>query len=164
MSQPAWRDLAPKTSALGSSPDSIACSLPPPTPLLQARPPATTVAEVSQLFQVAKPFTLPENERSHAPALKPISACTTEALPRARAAATASEVFLSFITLTRIICTSFLVPTKQCLVCTDKLLAFARGMYARCASRGKRSIIDAPFRFPSNSADSLHTPRQAFHN
>src|SRR6266446_8422585 len=99
MSQPAWRDLAPKTSALGSRPDSIACSLPPP----QARPPWTGLAELSQLFQVAKPFTLPENERSHAPALKPISACTAEALPRARAAATASEVFLSFITLTRII-------------------------------------------------------------
>src|SRR5206468_7362778 len=106
MSQPAWRDLAPKTSALGSRPDSIACSLPPPTPLLQARPPATTVAELSQLFQVAKPLTLPENERSHAPAFKPISACTAEALPRARAAATASEVSLSLITLTRIICTS----------------------------------------------------------
>src|SRR5882672_752820 len=104
MSQPAWRDLAPKTSALGSRPDSIACSLPPPG-LLQARPPATTLVELSQLFQVAKPFTLPENERSQAPALKPISACTAEALPRARAAATASEVFLCFIT--RIICTSF---------------------------------------------------------
>src|SRR3989475_627030 len=107
MSQPDWLVLAPKTSALGSSPDSIACSLLPPGPLLQARPPATTLAEVSQLFHVAKPFTLPENERSQAPALKPISACTAEALPRARAAATASEVFLSFITLTRIIFTSF---------------------------------------------------------
>src|SRR6266545_6122123 len=105
MSQPAWRDLAPKTSALGSSPDSIAISFGPPRPLLQARPPATTVAEVSQLFQVAKPLTLPENERSQAPALNPISACTAEALPRARAAATASEVFLCFVT--RIICTSF---------------------------------------------------------
>src|SRR6266704_5546527 len=104
MSQPAWRDFAPKTSALGSRPDSIACSLPPPT-LLQASPPLTAGAELSQLFQVAKPFTLPENERSQAPALKPISACTAEALPRARAAATASEVFLCFIT--RIICTSF---------------------------------------------------------
>src|SRR5712692_6231101 len=62
MSQPAWRDLAPKTSALGSRPDSIACSLPPPGPLLQARPPLTTLAELSQLFQVAKPFTLPESE------------------------------------------------------------------------------------------------------
>src|SRR5712691_4134437 len=105
MSQPDWRDLAPKTRALGSRPDSIACSLPPPTPLLQASPPLTAVAELSQLFQVAKPFTLPENERSQAPALKPISACTAEALPRARAAATASEVFLCFIA--RIICTSF---------------------------------------------------------
>src|SRR5256885_9126384 len=103
MSQPAWRDLAPKTSALGSSPDSIACSLPPPTPLLQARPPATTLAEVSQLFQVAKPFTLPENERSQAPALKPISACA-QALPRARAAAAASEIVLCFMTC--IICAS----------------------------------------------------------
>src|SRR5438552_8763632 len=121
MSQPAWRDLAPKTSALGSRPDSIACSLPPPTPLLQARPPATTVAELSQLFQVAKPLTLPENERSHAPAVKPISTCTAGALPRARAAATASEVSLSLITLTRIICTSsFYSPTKQCLVCTGQ--------------------------------------------
>src|SRR5207245_9257088 len=107
MSQPDWLVLAPKTRALGSSPASIACSLLPPGPLLQARPPATTLAEVSQLFHVAKPFTLPENERSQAPALKPISACTAEALPRARAAATASEVFLSFITLTRIIFTSF---------------------------------------------------------
>src|SRR5437879_12477333 len=97
MSRPDWLVLAPKTSALGSRPDSIACSLPPLT-LLQARPPATVMALLSQLFQVAKPFTLPENERSHAPALKPISACTAEALPRARAAATASEVFLCFIT------------------------------------------------------------------
>src|SRR5712692_6896303 len=105
MSKPDWLVLAPKTSALGSSPDSIACSLPPPGPLLQARPPATTLVELSQLFQVAKPFTLPENERSQAPALKPISACTAEVPPRARAAATASEVFLCFIT--RIICTSF---------------------------------------------------------
>src|SRR6266853_3078249 len=105
MSQPAWRVLAPKTSALGSRPDSIACSLPPPRPLLQASPPRTRVAELSQLFQVAKPFTLPENERSQAPAFKPISARTAEALPRARAAATASEVSLSFLTLTRIICT-----------------------------------------------------------
>src|SRR5438876_11552116 len=104
MSQPAWRDLAPKTSALGSRPDSIACSLLPPGPLLQARPPATTLAEVSQVFQVAKPFTLPENERSQAPAFIPISACAAPA-PRARAAATASEVFLCFIT--RVICTSF---------------------------------------------------------
>src|SRR6266581_3463741 len=107
MSQPAWRDFAPKTSALGRRPDSIACSFEPPTPLLQASPPRTTVAEVSQLFQVAKPLTLPENERSQAPAFKPMSACTADALPRASAAATASEVFLSFITLTRIICTSF---------------------------------------------------------
>src|SRR5207244_6538457 len=82
MSKSAWRVLAPKTSALGSRPDSIACSLPPPTPLLQARPPATTVAELSQLFQVAKPLTLPENERSHAPAFKPISACTAESAPQ----------------------------------------------------------------------------------
>src|SRR5438094_8229914 len=107
MSRPDWLVLAPSTSALGSRPDSIACSLPPPGGgLLQASPPATTVAELSQLFQVAKPLTLPENERSHAPAFKPISACTAEALPRARAAATASEVSLSLITLTRIICTS----------------------------------------------------------
>src|SRR5438552_5906855 len=105
MSQPAWRDLAPKTSALGSRPDSIACSLLPPGALLQARRPATTLAEVSQLFHVAKPFTLPENERSQAPALKPISAPTAEARPRPRAPATASEGFLSFITLTRIIFT-----------------------------------------------------------
>src|SRR5207244_4307463 len=98
MSQPDWLVLAPKTSALGSRPDSIACSLPPPTPLLQASPPLTAVAELSQLFQVAKPFTLPENERSHAPALKPISACAAEALPRARAAAAASEIVLCFIT------------------------------------------------------------------
>src|SRR5467141_1593881 len=98
MSQPAWRDLAPKTSALGSKPDSIACSLPPPGPLLQARPPATTLVEVSQVFQVAKPFTLPENERSQAPALKPISACAAHALPRAKAAATASEIVLCFMT------------------------------------------------------------------
>src|SRR5438876_7075095 len=97
MSQPAWRDLAPKTSALGSRPDSIACSLLPPGPLLQARPPATALAEVSQLFQVAKPFTLPENERSQAPALRPISACA-QALPRARAAAAASEIVLCFMT------------------------------------------------------------------
>src|SRR6266513_420232 len=152
MSQPDWLDFALKTSALGSRPDSIATSFTPPA-LLQASPPLTVAAELSQLFRVKKPFTLPENERSHTPALKPISACTAEALPRASAAATASEVFLSFITLTRIICTSFLVPTKQFLVCTDKLLAFARGMCARCASRGKRSIIDAPFRFPSNSGD-----------
>src|SRR2546427_7033993 len=98
MSRPDWLVLAPNTSALGSRPDSIACSLPPPTPLLQARPPATTAAEVSQLFQVAKPLTLPENERSHAPALKPISACAAETLPRARAAAAASEIVLCFIT------------------------------------------------------------------
>src|SRR5882762_9116718 len=108
MSKPDWRVLAPKTSALGSRPDSIACSLPPPGGgLLQATPPGTVLVELSQLFMVTKPFTLPENERSHAPALKPISACTAEAHPRARAAATASEVFLSFITLTRIICSSF---------------------------------------------------------
>src|SRR5213596_1980331 len=99
-----WRDLALNTSALGSSPDSIRCwstpPVPPGAPLLQARPPVTTVAELSHLFQVAKPFTLPENERSQAPALKPISACA-QALPRARAAAAASsEVSLSFITLT----------------------------------------------------------------
>src|SRR5712691_5241622 len=105
MSRPDWPVLAPKTSALGSRPDSIACSLPPPTPLLHARPPATALAEVSQLFHVAKPFTLPENERSHAPALKPISACTAEAHPRARAAAATSEVFLCLVT--PIICTSF---------------------------------------------------------
>src|SRR5437879_2625794 len=105
MSQPDWLVLAPKTSALGSRPDSIACSLPPPTPLLQASPPRTALAEVSQLFQVAKPLTLPENERSHAPALKPISACTAEAHPRARATAAASEVLLCFVT--RIMCSSF---------------------------------------------------------
>src|SRR5213595_2342081 len=97
-SRPAWRDLALNTSALGSSPDSIRCSLTPPFKgLLQARPPATTVAVLSQVFQVAKPFTLPENERSQAPALKPISACA-QALPRARAAAAASEIVLCFIT------------------------------------------------------------------
>src|SRR2546426_11870361 len=100
MSRPDWRDLALKTSALGSRPDSIACSL---SPLggtrLQARPPCTaTPVLVSQVFQVAKPFTLPENERSQAPALKPISACAAEALPRARAAAAASEIILCFIT------------------------------------------------------------------
>src|SRR5437660_5473050 len=106
MSRPDWRDLALKTSALGSRPDSIACSLlPSGETRLHARPPCTVTALVSQLFQVAKPFTFPENERSQAPALKPISACAAEALPRARAAATASEVFLCFIT--RIICTSF---------------------------------------------------------
>src|ERR1700704_5899373 len=104
MSQPAWRDLAPKTSALGSRPDSIAISFAPPTPLLQASPPLTSVAELPPLSQFAKPFTLPENERPQAPALNPISACTAEALPRARAAATASEVFLCFIA--RIIYTS----------------------------------------------------------
>src|SRR6266480_6443890 len=104
MSQPDWLDFAPKTSALGSSPDSIATSFEPPA-LLQASPPLTVAAELSQLFRVRKPFTLPENERAHAPALRPISACTAEALPRARAAATASEVFLCFVT--RIIYTSF---------------------------------------------------------
>src|SRR5437667_11650048 len=110
MSRPAWRDLALNTSALGSSPDSIRCSSTPPVPpeaggapLLQARPPATTVVELSHLFQVAKPFTLPENERSQAPALKPISACA-QALPRARAAAAASEIVLCFMTC--IICAS----------------------------------------------------------
>src|SRR5256885_11633323 len=103
MSQPDWLDFPLKTSALGSRPDSIATSFKPPA-LLQASPPVTVAAELSQLFRVRKPFTLPENERSHAPALSPISACTAEALPRARAAATASEVFLCFIT--RIICTS----------------------------------------------------------
>src|SRR5438874_1766416 len=98
MSKPDWLVLAPKTSALGSRPDSIACSLPPPGGgLLQASPPRTRVAELSQLFQVAKPFTLPENERSQAPALSPISACA-QALPRARAAAAASEIVLCFIT------------------------------------------------------------------
>src|SRR2546421_11447469 len=99
MSRFDWRDLALKTSALGSRPDSIACSL---SPLgetrLQARPPCTLTALVSQVFQVAKPFTLPENERSQAPALKPISACAAEALPRARAAAAASEIVLCFMT------------------------------------------------------------------
>src|SRR6267154_389743 len=109
MSKRDWLVLAPKTRALGSSADSIAISFEPPTPLLHASPPSTAVAELSHLFQVAKPFTLPENERSHAPAFKPISACTAEALPRARAAATASEVFLSFIILTRIICTSSII-------------------------------------------------------
>src|SRR2546426_598716 len=105
MSRSNWRDLAAKTSALGNSPDSIACSFEVSgLGLLQARPPATVLAEVSQLFQVAKPFTLPENERSQAPAFIPISACAAPA-PRARAAATASEVFLCFIT--RVICTSF---------------------------------------------------------
>src|SRR6267378_6309235 len=99
MSRPDWRDLALNTSALGSNPDSIRCSLTPPfAGLLQARPPATTVAVLSQVFQVAKPFTLPENERSQAPALKPISARAAQALPRARAAAAASEIVLCFIT------------------------------------------------------------------
>src|SRR2546422_10923153 len=100
MSRSNWRDLAPKTSALGNSPDSIACSFEtsPLAGLLQARPPLTVTALVSQLFQVAKPFTLPENERSQAPALKPISAYAAEALPRARAAAAASEIVLCFIT------------------------------------------------------------------
>src|SRR6266566_9818210 len=98
MSRPIWRDLALKTSALGKSPDSIACSFEVSGPgLLQARPPLTVTALVSQLFQVAKPFTLPENERSQAPALKPISACA-QALPRARAAAAASEIVLCFMT------------------------------------------------------------------
>src|SRR5436309_843120 len=105
MSRPAWRDLALKTSALGNSPDSIACSFEESgLGLLQARPPCTVVAVlVSQVFQVAKPFTLPENERSQAPALKPISACA-QALPRARAAAAASEIVLCFMTC--IICAS----------------------------------------------------------
>src|SRR5207247_10901268 len=98
MSKPDWLVLAPKTSALGSRPDSIACSLPPPGGgLLQARPPRTRVAEVSQLFQVAKRFTLPEDERSHAPAYIPISACAAQA-HRASADATATGVFLRFIT------------------------------------------------------------------
>src|SRR3989449_7126481 len=105
MSRLDWRDLALKTSALGSRPDSIACSL---SPLgetrLQARPPLTAAALVSQVFQVAKPFTLPENERSQAPALKPISACAAEALPRTRAAVAASEIVLCFMTC--IICRS----------------------------------------------------------
>src|SRR2546427_7005822 len=100
MSQPDWVDFPLKTSALGSRPDSIATSFKPPA-LLHASPPVTVAAELSQLFRVKKPFTFPENERSHVPALKPISACTAEALPRARAAATASEVSLSFITLIR---------------------------------------------------------------
>src|SRR2546422_1047976 len=99
MSRLDWRDLALKTSALGSRPDSTACSL---SLLgetrLQARPPCTVTSLVSQVFQVAKPFTLPENERSQAPALKPISACAAEALPRARAAAAASEIVLCFMT------------------------------------------------------------------
>src|SRR5882762_781200 len=114
MSQPDWLDFPLKTSALGSRPDSIATSFKPPA-LLQASPPLTVAAELSQLFRVKKPFTLPENERSHAPALKPISACTAEALPRARAAATASEVSLSFITLTRIICTSSILESNQAM-------------------------------------------------
>src|SRR6266850_1317797 len=108
-----WRDLALNTSALGSSPDSIRCSSTPPVPpeaggapLLQARPPATTIVELSHLFQVAKPFTLPENERSQAPALKPISACAAEALPRARATAAAREILLCFMTC--IICSTSL--------------------------------------------------------
>src|SRR2546427_3746817 len=105
MSRSNWRDLAPKTSALGNSPDSIACSFEVSgLGLLQARPPLTVTALVSQLFQVANPFTLPENERSQAPALKPISACAAETLPRARAAATASEIFVCFMTCT--ICAS----------------------------------------------------------
>src|SRR5712691_7238333 len=105
MSRPAWRDLALKTSALGNSPDSIACAFETSgLGLLQARPPLTAAALVSQVFQVAKPFTLPENERSQAPALKPISACAAEALPRARATAAASEVVLCFMTC--IICPS----------------------------------------------------------
>src|ERR1700694_408532 len=104
MSRSDWRDLAPKTSALGNSPDSIACSFETSgLGLLQARPPLTATALVSQLFQVAKPFTLPENERSQAPALKPISACAAPA-PTARAVATTSEIFLRFITC--IICAS----------------------------------------------------------
>src|SRR5207244_748887 len=100
MSRSNWRDLAAKTSALGNSPDSIACSfeVSPEAGLLQARPPLMVTALVSQVFQVAKPFTLPENERSQAPALKPISACAAEALPRARAAAAASEIVLCFMT------------------------------------------------------------------
>src|SRR6267143_6855105 len=104
-SRPDWRDLALNTSALGSRPDSIRCSLTPPfAGLLQARPPATTFVVLSQVFQVAKPFTLPENERSQAPALKPISACAAHALPRAKAAAAASEILLCFMTC--IICPS----------------------------------------------------------
>src|SRR3989449_6746343 len=103
MSQPDWVDFPLKTSALGSNPDSTATSFKPPA-LLQASPPLTVAVELSQLFRVKKPFTLPENERSQAPAFIPISACAAPA-PRARAAATASEVFLCFIT--RVICTSF---------------------------------------------------------
>src|SRR5438093_5033806 len=105
MSRSNWRDLDAKTSALGNSPDSIACSfeVSPEAGLLQARPPLMVTALVSQVFQVAKPFTLPENERSQAPALKPISACA-QALPRARAAAAASEIVLCFMTC--IICAS----------------------------------------------------------
>src|SRR5438477_12445895 len=98
MSKPDWRDLALKTSALGSRPDSIACTLSPKGETrLQARHPCTPTALVSQVFQVATPFTLPENERSKAPAFKPISACAKE-LTRARAAARASEIVLCFIT------------------------------------------------------------------
>src|SRR5438445_12362447 len=97
-SRPDWRDLALNTSALGSSPDSIRCSLTPPfNGLLQATPPRTTFAVLSQVFQVAKPFTLPENETSQAPPLRPTSACA-QALPRARAAAAASATVLRFIT------------------------------------------------------------------
>src|SRR5438477_12446071 len=101
MSQPDWLDFALKTSALGSRPDSIATSFTPPA-LLQASPPLTVAAELSQLFRDKKPFTLHENEISHAPALKPISACTAEELPRLRGVAETSEVLLSFITVTRI--------------------------------------------------------------
>src|SRR4249919_148517 len=35
----------------------------------------------------------------------------------------------------------------------DKLLALRAEMYTRCTFRSKRSIIDALFRFPSNSGE-----------
>src|SRR5947199_6841663 len=76
MSQPDWLDFPLKTSALGSRPDSIATSFKPPA-LLHASPPVTVAAELSQLFRVKKPFTFPENERSHVPALKPIDRKST---------------------------------------------------------------------------------------
>src|SRR6266480_2946663 len=131
MSRPAWRDLALKTRALGNSPDSIAASFEESgLGLLQARPPLTAADLVSQVFQVAKPFTLPENERSQAPALKPISAYAAEALPRARAAAAASEIVLCFMT-----CIMCPLPLKSVTINTLLL----RKLYTRRTSCGKRS-------------------------
>src|SRR5437867_10913868 len=143
MSQPDWVDFPLKTSALGSNPDSTATSFKPPA-LLQASPPLTVAVELSQLFRVKKPFTLPENERSQAPAFIPISACAAPAQGESGRHGKRSLLVLHNSHHLYLLLESISSqPQKFCRTLNQRTIS-----YSLCVP----------------NVYSLHIPRQAFHN